>query len=467
LIVKGGGHSYLGGSNAPDSLLVWTRSINKITLHEDFVPSGCNSGHSGTPAVSVGAGARWLSVYNAVTTQAGLYVQGGGCTTVGVAGHVLGNGFGSFSKRYGAAGAALLEAEIVTADGSVHTANTCSHPDLFWALKGGGSSSFGIVTRLTLRTRELPRFVGFAFGEIQANSDDAFRRLIARFSDLYSNALFNRHWGESVVFGPNNTLNLQLVFHDLTQAQAQTALSPLAAFINAATVDYTLRDPLKIVAIPARHWWDPAYLSAKFPWLVVHDPRNGAPRADIWYKGDAGQAGWFIHGYESAWLPASLLSEDGRARLNEMLFDASRQWHVALHFNKGLAGAPADAIAAVRDTPMNPAVTEAFALAIIGGGGPPAFPGMPERGPDLTAARRNAAAIARAIAIIRTIVPESGSYVSEAGYADPDWRRRSFGNNYDRLLQVKRRYDPSDLFITYHGVGSEDWSPDGFTQQRQ
>ena len=97
-----------------------------------------------------------MPVYNAVTTEAGRYVQGGGCATVGVAGLVLGGGFGSFSKRYGMAGAALLEAEIVTADGAVRIANACTNPDLFWALKGGGNGSFGVVTRLTLRTRELP-----------------------------------------------------------------------------------------------------------------------------------------------------------------------------------------------------------------------------------------------------------------------------------------------------------------------
>src|SRR5690242_7230792 len=119
LVVKGGGHSYLGGSNAPDSLLIWMRPMDAITLHDSFVPRGCAGQQPGLPAVSVGTGARWLPVSNAVTTDAGRYVQGGGCTTVGVGGHVLGNGFGSFSKRYGAAGAALLEAEIVTADGAV------------------------------------------------------------------------------------------------------------------------------------------------------------------------------------------------------------------------------------------------------------------------------------------------------------------------------------------------------------
>src|ERR1700722_616094 len=184
LVVKGGGHSYLGGSNAPDSLLVWMRPMDAITLHHDFVGHGCG-GHPGMAAVSVGTGARWLPVYTAVTTVAGRYVQGGGCTTVGVAGHLPGNGFGSFSKRYGAAGAALLEAEIVTADGAVRIANTCTNPDLFWALKGGGAGSLGVVTRLTLRTRALPEFFGVAFGEIKAKSDDAFRRLLARVTEVY------------------------------------------------------------------------------------------------------------------------------------------------------------------------------------------------------------------------------------------------------------------------------------------
>ena len=134
LVVKGGGHSYLGTSNAPDSLLIWTRAMNDIALHEAFVPQGC--AQPPQPAVSVGAGAIWLHVYDAVTTKAGRYVQGGGCTTVGVAGLIQSGGFGSFSKNYGTAAASLLEAEVVTADGTVRIANACTNPDLFWGAQG-------------------------------------------------------------------------------------------------------------------------------------------------------------------------------------------------------------------------------------------------------------------------------------------------------------------------------------------
>ena len=128
LVVKGGGHSYHGTSCAPDSLLVWTRAMNAVTLHDAFVARGCEGVVAPQPAVSVGAGARWLEAYDAVTTRGGRYVQGGGCTTVGVAGLVQSGGFGSFSKRFGTAAAGLLEAEVVTADGVARIANACTNP---------------------------------------------------------------------------------------------------------------------------------------------------------------------------------------------------------------------------------------------------------------------------------------------------------------------------------------------------
>ncbi|MEJ0066980.1 MAG: FAD-binding protein [Caulobacteraceae bacterium] len=178
LVIKGRGHSYFGGSAAPDSLLLWTRKMDDVTVHDAFTPQGAPAGAAPVPAVSVGAGAMWLHAYQAVTTGAGRYVQGGGCTTVGVAGLVQGGGFGSFSKTFGAAAAGLLEAEIVTADGKLRVVNHVQEPDLFWALKGGGGT-FGAITRLTLATHKLPDNFGAARLTLHAKSDEAYRRLLA------------------------------------------------------------------------------------------------------------------------------------------------------------------------------------------------------------------------------------------------------------------------------------------------
>jgi hypothetical protein len=79
VVVKGGGHSYQGTSNAADSLLIWTRQMNALTVHDAFVGAGCAGRHNPQPAVTVEAGAIWGQVYDAVTTKVGRYVQGGGC----------------------------------------------------------------------------------------------------------------------------------------------------------------------------------------------------------------------------------------------------------------------------------------------------------------------------------------------------------------------------------------------------
>jgi FAD/FMN-containing dehydrogenase len=143
---------------------------------------------------------------------------------------------------------------------------------------------------------------------------------------------------------------------------------------------------------------------------------------------------------------------------------ASRHKRVELHFNKGLAGAPAEALAASRETATNPAALDAFALAIIADGEAPAYRGLARPAVKLAAARDNARAIDAATAELGRLVPNAGSYVSESNYFNASWQRAYWGDNYSRLQAVKTKYDPDGLFVVYHGVGSEEWSPDGFTR---
>lgn len=459
LVVKGGGHSYQGTSNAPDSLLVWTRAMNKVRTHDAFVGQACQGKQAPTPAVTVEAGAMWIDVYDAVTTKAARYVQGGGCASVGVAGLIQSGGFGSMSKGFGTAAAGLLEAEIVTADGIVRVVNACRNPDLFWALKGGGGGSWGVVTKLTLRTHELPEFFGYSEGTIKAKSDAAFQRLIARFVEFYHDSLFNPHWGESVKIKPDNTLELSMVCQGLDNEQAAAVWKPFFDWARNLT-DYSSSD-LSAGSGRARAWWDVEARKARGSDSMISDPRPGAPVTHAWWSGDKDQVSAFLHGFESIWIPASLLLSSKQADLAGALFAASRQWEVELHFNKGLAGAPVNAIAASRDTATNPAVLDAFALAIIANGGPLQIPGQPF---DETVAHQHARAVDAAAAELRKIVPTPSSYVSESNYFNESWQQAFWGNNYQRLLAVKAKYDPDGLFFVHHGVGSEAWSPDGFAR---
>ena len=462
LVVKGGGHSYLGTSSSPDSLLIWTHSMNEITVHEAFVGKGCEGKQKPQHFVTVEAGAIWMHTYDEVTTKGGRYVQGGGCATVGVAGLIQSGGFGSFSKNYGMAAAALIEAEVVTADGRVLIANACSNPDLFWGLKGGGGGSLGVVTKVTLRTRELPEFFGGAFGQIRATSEAAYRRLVAKVIGFYQENLFNRHWGEQIGFRPGNKIDVSMVFCGLDQKEAKDIWQPFRKWVADSPQDFFVDRPITVLAIPARSFWD-AQFWKKIPQFVVRDSRPGAPERNIFWIGDADQPGQFLHAYRSAWLPSSLLSTDGQRRLADAIFESTRHWGFTLHFNKGLAGAPAAEINAARDTATNPDVLDAFALAITGSN-ERAFPGVLGHEPDVDEARRNAVRVNKCMDALLKVAAGAGSYVSESDFFEKDWQRSYWGRNYARLAKVKKKYDPEGLFFVHHGVGSEDWSTDGFVR---
>ena len=122
----------------------------------------------------------------------------------------------------------LLEAEVVTADGQIRIANACTNPDLFWALKGGGGGSFGVVSKLTLRIHDLPEFFGAANFTIKAASDDAYRRLIREFVSFYAEHLFNDHWGEQAHVNPDNTLVISMVSPGLGHCAGEKGLAAVS-----------------------------------------------------------------------------------------------------------------------------------------------------------------------------------------------------------------------------------------------
>jgi FAD/FMN-containing dehydrogenase len=460
LAVKGGGHSYQGTSNAADSLLVWTRPMHTITLHDAFVPEGCDV--APVPAVTIEAGAMRVDAYDAVTTKGGRYVQGGGCMTVGVAGLVQSGGFGSFSKRYGTAASNLLQAEIVTADGKIRTVNACNDPDLFWALKGGGGGSFGVVTSLTLRTHDLPEYFGGANMTIKAASDDDLRRLLMRFVDFYARTLFNAHWGEHITVYPDNRLEISMSSAGLSGEAARALWQPFLAWLTGEGARYAFTPHIGSDA--ARGYWDVEAMRKSGDNGIKVDDRAGTNPIHAWWTGDKDQVGAFIYGYDSLWMPQSLLTPEAQPKLASALFEASRHMETRLDFNKGLGGGAPDALARSRDTATNPQVADAFALALIATGGRSRYPGLPPTN-DQKEAEDAARGVDHATAILRALAPNAGAYVSESNFFDTKWREHYWGANYPRLAAVKAKYDPEGLFTVHHGVGSEDWSEDGFVRK--
>ncbi len=109
--------------------------MNKVTLHDAFTPRGGEGTAAPCPTVTAGAGAVWIDLYHTVTSEAGRFVQGGGCADVGVAGPVQSGGFGSFSKGTAAAGCAGGRNRDRGRRGAVE----CRLNRLFWALRGAAA----------------------------------------------------------------------------------------------------------------------------------------------------------------------------------------------------------------------------------------------------------------------------------------------------------------------------------------
>ena len=148
LAVRSGGHSLAGHSTGDGVLVLDTRDLRG--LHVDL-----DGG-----IVWAGAGLTAGEVTSALAEH-GMAVPFGDTATVGIAGLTLGGGIGWLARKYGLAVDALVSVEIVTADGRILTASADQHPELFWALRGGGGN-FGVVTRLCYRLSPVGEVLGGA-----------------------------------------------------------------------------------------------------------------------------------------------------------------------------------------------------------------------------------------------------------------------------------------------------------------
>lgn len=452
LVVKGTGHDYLGRSCAPDSLLVWTHDMREIEMHEAFVPQGAPASTAPVHAMSVAAGTRWLEAYTAATT-AGRFVQGGGCTSVGACGgFTFGSGFGPFSKRFGTGSGGIVEVEVVTADGQIRIANAHQNADLFFALRGGGGGTFGIATRVTLLTHPIPDTVGIITGSVRAKSDRAYRELIQRFVEFYPQALDNPTWGESVAFGPDNSLGFRLTFLDRPLEQAQADMEVLLEPLRSRPEDFEVAPAYRF--LPFRDLWNPAYWDAHEPGFITRDPRPDTPENQFWWSGNQGEVSVFWNSYQSRWIPTALMKESP-ARLADALLAASRLRPFIFQINKGLSGEHPEARARDEQTALHPQAFDAAALVIMASAQRQRYPGVAGREPDLAASRRDRDQASHAMAAIAAVTPGAGCYSTEADYFLEDWQQAQWGENYPRLLAIKQAYDPTNLFRVHHGVGSE------------
>src|SRR4051794_27554911 len=220
--VRGGGHNVAGRAVADGAVMIDLAEMKAIAVD----PA------RGT--ATAGGGVTWEEL-NAATGEHGLAVTGGAISTTGIAGLTLGGGLGWLMGRYGLAADNLIGAELVTAAGEVVGVDEASHPDLLWALRGGGGN-FGVVTAFTYRLHP----VSTVTGGLIAHPFEAAPELLRFYRDAVTDASDDLTVFAGLVHAPDGSghkLAALIVFHTGHPDEAERELAPFKTWGSPLVVD--------------------------------------------------------------------------------------------------------------------------------------------------------------------------------------------------------------------------------------
>ncbi|RPD61130.1 FAD-binding domain-containing protein [Lentinus tigrinus ALCF2SS1-6] len=433
LAVKNTGHDYLGRSDGRGSFLIWTHNMKNITVNALFTPAGAPASESYNHAITLEAGVQWHEAYTAANASGRVLVGGvsaGG--SVGAAGGwLLGGGHSALSPSFGLGVDNVLEISLVTSNGSFLVANAHQHPDLFWALRGGGGGTFGVVTSVTYRTRpSFPVIAAFLAASINASSPNT--ALSQAFTELVriTPQLTDEGWGGYTIFSPSNgslfftSLYIVPAASPASAGQANATMNAYFAYVQELAANSTQSgNPADAVALQAA-------FTTPFPtWYDWY--------ATLFTTGE--QVGNNVE--IGSWLlPRDVVESDYEHVAETLLTIPGITCPVA-------GGAVSNVSSSA--TGLNPAWRKAAAH-VVGGVSWAEGATIDEINALRDRLKNNTAKL-------RGLAPQSGAYFNEASLYEPDPAHSFFGSHYTKLRAIKSVYDPIDLFIVAEGVGSDEW----------
>ena len=381
--VRGGGHNVAGRAVTEGGLMIDLADMKGI--HVDPVAR----------TIRAQGGVTWAE-FNRETAIHGLATPGGTVSTTGIAGLTLGGGLGWLTGSYGLAADNVLSIELVTADGEVLNVTADSHPDLFWALRGGGGN-FGVATSFEYRLHPLREVVG---GVIAYPFDAAgdvlrfYRDSTQSYSDELGVVCGLIHAPD----GSGTKLAVLAICHAGAPEQAEKDLAPLRAFgepvlTEVGPMPYPVVNTLLDPAYPrgALNYWKSSFLKGLDDELI-----------------DA-----TVDAFVSAPSPMTLIAFE--------------------HFHGAVTRV------GVTDTPV-PHREVGYSVLIT------------SVWTDPGETNENIAWTQAAFDAMRPFFVDRRwlNYFSDDDQADAV--RAAYGPNYDRLVEVKRSYDPDNVFHLNHNI---------------
>ncbi|KAF2633887.1 FAD binding domain-containing protein, partial [Macroventuria anomochaeta] len=414
VLARNTGHDFLGRSTGAGALAVWTQGLKNITFGQ-----WSDKYYTGSSA-TVGAGVIGYELVEAANKQ-GLTVMSGECATVGLAGgFTQGGGHSILSTQFGLAADQTLSFEVVTAEGEVLTASPTENSDLYWALSGGGGGTYGIVTSITVKAHE-SKTVGGAAMQLLASSTNAtnYAAITAKFVELLP-AMIDA--GAMVVFliSTQYLVIKPLTIWDSNAAKAKEVLKPFSDYL----VSLGITPPIVYSELAYRDHYDR-------------------------YLGPLPQGSFEVNRYQfgGRLIPRSVV-ENNTAELNKVLAELANEGVL-------LAGSSAD-YSKRANTPDNavlPAWRDTITQLQLITNWNSTAPWT-----DMEAAQKKMTEVL--MPKIEAVTPGSGSYMNEADFQQKNWQTTFYGGNYEKLKQIKNKYDPNHIFYNLKSVGSETWTVD-------
>ncbi|KAL8724285.1 MAG: hypothetical protein Q9166_008032 [cf. Caloplaca sp. 2 TL-2023] len=413
LSIKNTGHDYTGKSNGQGSLELWMHHLKDISFFNYSSP-----GYTGT-AAKVGAGTQFFEAYKAAAEH-GLRVLGGYCPTVGmVGGYVQSGGHGPLAASYGLAADNTLEFEVVTVDGQHLVASPSQHSDLYWALSGGGGGTYAVVLSLTTKAHPDSPTAGASLAFTNTDADKywaavgAFNTHLLNLTNIPG---FATSWGFD-----NQAFSLHVAtLPGGSQSNMTAAWDPFIQELKNMNVSLSLYNTTQHST-----FYD-HYEHYDFP------PEIYATNSTI---------GGRLIPFSTVQNNLPQLIDVYRKIVTDDSFPRKHISAISINVTHDRVG----------NTPSSNAVLPAWRDALFTLNLAIGFAA------DASSAELQAvqAKVNEWQALFDPLTPGGGAYMNEATFDNPNWKRDYFGGNYERLLEVKRKWDPEFALWQHTSVGAD------------
>ncbi|KAL9624126.1 MAG: hypothetical protein Q9160_001648 [Pyrenula sp. 1 TL-2023] len=438
IVIKATGHDLNGRSSGAFAISIWTHNLSDAIINSSWPAPGSNTAEH---VLIAGSGNNYGTAVRAALAD-GRVIVSGDDETVGLGGHIQGGGHGPLSSTYGLAADQVLQVRVVTTQGDILVADATQNQDLLWAIRGGGAGQYGVVTEYVLKTYPAPSNVVTQSIVLSPASNDS--------------ASVNTSWNAFAV--------LASALPDLMDAGLAGAGAVSGSSITGVTVSLgffaynSTSDGLTAMTLPvkARMQAQSAYNGSIS--LSLTDPKVFPSFLSFFNDLNSGPSGAGA---------ISLLSTRllGRAQLSNLPISA-----VASYFRRvmrtgdggdsllvlGLQAGPGPrSVEPDMRGALNPVWRSTYVHAISTSASVSADASPQDA--------LNAAALwteQNLESVWREWAPETGAYMNEANPFDRQFKHDFYGSSYDRLVDIKRRYDPTDSLFVLSGVGSDVWEYD-------